>query len=312
LRQLERPERDARRGLGVRRIAETTAAYQVRPASAESTVRGDCSRGAASELAIAERLWPWSPWHAEPGPSLAEFLAAGAAALRHPGPLPAEPARQIESLARFARGRPALAPLELLRADALERWLLRRFGDPDAFAESILLARIEGAVDAQAATLLHFLRDAEVPEGTPRYAELALDRRVLREQASPWLHPHARPASGETAAHDADRAAFAAALRAVQAWRERYLAAYAAHYHTMLERADALHSELRTGAARASTLARLQQLRSLASEEAGRALRRHVAALRALDALPGEPTAGEPGKRRRAGARPAAAGDRRE
>ncbi len=136
-----------------------------------------------------------------------------------------------------------------------------------------------------------------MPEG-PRYAELALDRRVLREQASPWLHPRAhaegREAAAQDAARDAERAAFAAALRAVHAWRERYLAAYRAHYRAMLERADALRGELRAVAARASALARLQRLRPLASEEAARALRRHAASLRALDALPDEPAPGEP------------------
>lgn len=181
--------------------------------------------------------------------SLDDFLAAGAAAARHPAPAPAEASRRLDVLARFCRGRPnPLGRIASLEGIALEWWLARRFGDADALAEAVLIARIRES-DVEGADDLEFLRLAEVPEGDLQLAELALDRRLLLAQASPWRYFEA--------------GGMAAALAAVRAWRGRYLAAYREHASTLRARATELRRFLEGELRAVRAVERLDRIRAL-------------------------------------------------
>lgn len=74
-----------------RRVAESASAYG--------------RAVAAVELARYESAWRRSPHFREPGAGAAEFVAAGAAVLRHPLPAPADARWRLAALATFARGR---------------------------------------------------------------------------------------------------------------------------------------------------------------------------------------------------------------
>ena len=208
--------------------------------------------------------------------SAAEFLSAGASALRHPDPSPADARRQLELLSDFVQGRrPPLAQVSALRADALERWLLYAFGQPDRFAEALLLERIADDAPAEVRDALRFLAGAEVPDDKREYSELAIDRRVLREQASPWRFFEGAP--------------FAGALSAAQAWRHRYRLAYDAHYRSVLVRARELRGELEATRPAASSLERLDGVSALGPPVGEQALSAYEVSVAALEALPAEP-----------------------
>ena len=276
------PPADLPRWLAVqvpgRRVADPTARY-----AAAAPAGPD-----AETPAVGRALWPWSPYYREPGAGLTEFLAAGAAALRHPDPAPTETRRQLELIADFTRGRePPLAQLATLRAEALERWLRYSFGQPDRFAEALLLERIRDEAPDEVSEVhdaLRFLAEAVVPDDAPEHAELAVDRRVLREQASPWRYFDGVP--------------FAGPLAAMQAWRRRYRLAYEAHYRAMTRRAAELREQLELTSAAAASLERLDGIRALGEPVGGDALESYAGAVAALDALPAEP---EPREARTAG-----------
>ncbi len=234
---------------------------------ADGATRYVTLRDGATSGAAPRRLWAWSPHHRGPSAALEEFLLAGATALRYPDPPPLDADRQAEALRAFARGVPVLEPLIAHRAVALERWLHVAFGEPEAFAEAILLARIEATAPGDAA-LMRFLRAAVVPHGLGGAADLAVDRMVLLEQASPW-----RALEG---------ASMTAAFAAVQSWQRRYRRAYAEHYrHAVVER-DALLRAAEAAEARCATLDRLNTITALGPPEGAAAL---AAARDALDAL---------------------------
>lgn len=151
----------------------------------------------------AQRLWPASPHHRARGVAEAEFRAAGVASLRHAGAR-SEVADPIALAWRDADldGLPSSGA-------ALERWLHVRFGSPERFASLLLLARIAER-DPETASARRFLDEAPIPEGGA-WVDLAVDRQVLLEQATPWRY--------------FDRA-FAPALAALAAWRRRYESAY--------------------------------------------------------------------------------------
>ena len=113
-----------------------------------------------------------------------------------------------------------------------------------------------------------------MPDDLPEHAELAIDRQVLREQASPW-----RYFGGES---------FAGALSAAQAWRRRYRMAYAEHYRALTLQADELRARLEEAGAAAAALERLDGVRSLGPPVGSAALRAHASARAALEALPAE------------------------
>ena len=127
---------------------------------------------------------------------------------------------------------------------------------------------------------LRALRDAEVLASSPDLAELAVDRRVLLEQASPW-----RYFSGEP---------FAAPLQAVRAWQRRYRLAYERHYIEVARTADALLEDARAAAPAASALRRLDAISALGPPIGGPALAAYDAARADLEGLPAGPGPGEP------------------
>ena len=226
----------------------------------------------------AQRLWARSPHFRRPSSTLDEFLRAGATALRHPEPAPTDPERQAEALRAFARGRADLAPLIDLRAVALERWLHVTFVEPEAFADAILLARVE-VIDATDARLLRFVRAAMVPTTLPACADLAIDRVVLLEQASPWRYlegtPSGSPAPG--------------ALAAARQWQRRYVRAYAAHYARVVEDCDHLLRDAEGLMARLATLEHLNGAGSLGEPEGAAAIGALRNAVATLMAMPAEP-----------------------
>jgi hypothetical protein len=246
--------------LGPGGVAEDAAGY-VMSATSLTAARGPAPR----------RLWPWSPHHRRPTAALAEFLRAGATALRYPDPPPVEADRQTEALQTFARGREAFTPLAALRADALERWLHVAFREPECFADAILLARVE-AVAPREAAVMRFLREAAVPHGQSETADLAVDRMVLLEQASPWRTLDAVPMT--------------AAFAAVQSWQRRYRRAYEEHYRRAVVERDRLLRAAEASGARLSTLERLNAIAALGTPEGEEAI---VAARAAHDALAAMP-----------------------
>lgn len=222
------------------------------------------------------QLWAWSPHHRGPSAGLDEFLRAGATALRHPEAAPLDAERQADALRTFARGLEAFAPLVALRAVALERWLHVTFGEPERFADAVLLARVESVAPREAAAM-RFLREAVVPADAPEFADLCVDRLVLLEQASPWRFLDGPP--------------MAAALAAVQSWQRRYRRAYAAHFRAAVrERDDALRAADATEA-RLATLERLNTIGALGRPEGVEAVAATRAARTMLDQLPRDPDA---------------------
>ena len=166
---------------------------------------------------------------------------------------------------------------EEARDDALERWLRQGFGDPDGFADALLLERISDQ-DAPVAEELRFLRAAEVPADAHQHVELAIDRRVLLAQASPW-----RYVEGD---------AFAAALAAVRAWRQRYERAYAAHYRAVVVALEEVRRTLRESAGAVAALERLNGVRGLGAPVGEAEIAAYRAAEATLEAMPADPTSG--------------------
>ena len=220
-----------------------------------------------------------------PGAGLADFLAAGAAALRHPEPAPVEAQRRLELITSFARGRPPpFRRLATLRGDPLERWLRYAFGDPERFADEILLERMSaerpGSPAHEIVAALRFLRDARVPAGAIEHAELAVDRRVLLEQASPW-----RYFSGDL---------LAPAVQAVRAWQRRYRLAYERHYRAMVERASEVAQQLRAAMPAAEAVRRFDRIEALGPPLGAEAAAALDAAVTTLTALPRDPDPQQP------------------
>ena len=261
---------DLPRWLQVEHVEAAAARVAERPAD-YSTTPGE---------ALGAGLWPWSPSYRGPGASLGEFLAAGAVALSHPEPAPAEARRRLEALARFAAGRPPpLRAVATLREEALERWLRYAFGEPERFADHVLLERIaadpSGAAAPEVVAALRFLHAAEVPASAAEHAELAIDRRVLLEQASPWRYLESAP--------------FAGALAAIRSWRIRYRFAYDAHYRGVLVRARELRRGLAAAAPAAAALQRFDAIEALGLPLGEPALAAYEEAVAAVAALPPDP-----------------------
>ncbi|MBM4410047.1 MAG: hypothetical protein FJ037_01740 [Chloroflexi bacterium] len=219
---------------------------------------------------VAQGLWPASPHYREHGPSEAEFRAAGVAALRHAS-------ARVEVVDPIAI---ALADTDTdtealpLHGAALERWLHVHFRTSEQFA-TVLLTRQIGECDPETAAALRFLDDAAVPEAGG-WADLAFDRQVLLEQATPWRY--------------FDRT-FAPALAALAIWRRRYDTAYARHYAMALADAARTRGGAEQLLARAATADRLASI--LASGR--RLIALHVrGAVDALGTLPPAPLPGQP------------------
>ncbi len=251
------------------RLAETAPAY-------------GRTAAATAEPAASVTSWRWSPHFREAGPGAAEFLAAGAAGLRHPLPAPADARRRLAALVAFGRGRETplggIAAVAARGADALERWLQCTFSTPDAFADAILIERMDDAGAREAVEALRFLRAAQVCGGAAEQRELALDRAALLEQASAWRFVEGAP--------------FAGALAAVRGWRARYERAYARQYADVVRERDTLARELEAARAAVDALRRLDAIGALGPALGAAAIARWEDARTALAALPAEPERG--------------------
>ena len=237
------------------RVAETDAEYRTRETEEEPAA----DRGAADlQGSLGGQLWPWSPTY------------------RPPGPVPAELQRRIEVLIDFAAERPPpFAQLATLQGAALERWLRYNFDDPDDLADTILLERMSDDGASEAVEALRFLRASRVPSSLTQYAELAIDRRVLLEQASPWRY--------------FDGAPFQSAISAVQAWRRRYRLAYDQHYRSCQRSIEDAARALEEATLAASALERLDRLQTLGPPVGSLALAALSEARTAIGAVPREP-----------------------
>lgn len=214
-----------------------TTYARLAPPSEEATAR----RVATRLLAARARPTPTS--------TLAEFLAAGAMAVRHPAPVPAESERRQGVLVTFCRGRGGpLGEVAQRTGLALEWWLARRFGTPDAFAEAILLERVRVA-SPELGAALEAVRGAEFAPGSAVYAELALDRQALLAQATPWRYLEGTDVSP--------------ALAALRAWLRRYRVAFEAHADVLRARVARRRAELERELRAVRALERLDSVRAL-------------------------------------------------
>lgn len=262
------------------RVAEVAPAYEV--AEATGRVGGD-------DVAIAERLWRASTRYREPGPPLAEFLAAGAVAATYPQAAPTGTVRRRAAVDAFVAGcGGVLGVVATVEGDACERWLRYAFGVPDRFAEAVLLARLDDAGAVEMTSALRFLRDAEVDVGGASegvLAELMWDRRALLEQASPWRYFE------QVGPGHAGTGPFASAVAAMRAWRVRYRIAYAAHYAGVQRAAGEARRALDAASGAADALRRLDALRALGAPIGVGPLAAFVTARAGLASLPLEPAA---------------------
>jgi hypothetical protein len=147
-----------------RSVSETTATYATQPTAP-----------------LGPTLWPRSPSYRGPGASLVEFMATGAEALRYPDPTPNDQRRRLLIVRDFiARRGESLGQIADLEGDLLERALRVGFETPERFAERLAIERIAAEGAREVSEVLRFLAEAVVASG-PGHGELAIDRRVLRE-----------------------------------------------------------------------------------------------------------------------------------
>ncbi len=191
-----------------------------------------------------------------PEGEFADFLAAGATAVRHPAPVPAEAARRLEVIREFARARSGRrGPFGLL-ADlpeaALEWRIVRGFGTPDTFSAAVLLERLGESMPDVASTL-RALHEARIAESSPEWAELALDRRALLAAASPWRFIEGADAQP--------------AMAAVRTWLRRYEGVRRSLHERWRARAHDLRGRIEREMASVRALERLNSIASLAPPE---------------------------------------------
>ena len=259
-----------------RSIADVAGVYEVH--------EGFGARAAAA--GAGARAWPWSPSYRGPGAGLADFLAAGAAALHHPEPAPVEAQRRLELLAEFASAGPqALRRLATLRGDALERWLRIAFGDPERLADEILLQRMSaerpGSPAHEIVPALRFLRAAAVAEG--------------QSSTPSWRSTGAccssRPRRGATSAVSSTppRSRPSAPGSSAEVFPHRL--AYERHYRAIGARAAAVAQELRAAAPAAEAVRRFDRIVALGPPIGAGAVAALEGALAALEALPRDPDA---------------------
>ncbi|MCC6237195.1 MAG: hypothetical protein IT299_06440 [Dehalococcoidia bacterium] len=193
-----------------------------------------------------------------PEREFADFLAAGATAVRHPAPVPAEAARRLEVIRDFSREHggslgalpelAALPELDALTEESLEWHIVRRFDTPDAFSTAILLERLRESMPDVASTL-RALNDARIAESSREWAELALDRRALLAAASPWRF--------------IEGADTGPALAAVRSWLRRYEGARRAVHEHWRKRALDLRGRIEREMGSLRALERLNSIASL-------------------------------------------------
>lgn len=257
-------------------VQQAPSAHRSRAAEAATAYR------TAVDLPITahtERLWHASPHHTSRAISIDEFMLAAGTAVTYPAAAPVLPAHAARLLREYAGGADGLLHTAVTTttadAEAFERWLRYAFGTPDALATAILLDRIERSGDVDTARLLRFVAATNVPEHDSAFVELAVDRRVVLEHASPWRYLRREP--------------FAGALAAAKAWRQRYRTAYAAAYRAMQARVTAATPEHAQARAAAAALRRLSAIPALGPAVGLVAADTLARALSTLAALPAEP-----------------------
>lgn len=240
--------------------------------------------------ATERRLWLASPHWRDRREPLRSYLDAAVAALATPDSIPeallrSEPAA-LESLRRFAEEHTDREPWRTL-ADAatapLERSLQIWFPEPDGLADEVLLGRLEAEGEAEAVALLRYLRGARIVEDTPERVELAVDRRALLEQASPWRHFESQDLN--------------ATWPAVRAWINRYRAGYERWYQLALADLRDTSRALAAVEPQRTMLARLDEIAALGQPDGfdvASDLERIAATIEALPeaADPDEPATG--------------------
>ncbi len=181
-----------------------------------------------------------------------EYLAAAVTAIRYPGPVPAEAQRRLEVLATFCRTRATPLAEIAERTDlALEWWLERRFGSPDALADALLVERVRER-DVELASLLDSLRAAAIVEGNPALTELAIDRRALLSQLTPWRFIEGNDLT--------------AASAGARQWLRRYAIARASHETDLASRARAARRTLERELAAIRAVERLDSIAALGED----------------------------------------------
>jgi hypothetical protein len=245
----------------------------VEPAERPAGIADRTGRQEVGTRANASR-WQSSPSYRDPGSGLDDFIAAGIEAVCYPLQAPTNERRHLDMLRTFtANCDTPLRHFGALEGDQAERWLRVTFDDPDSFSEALAIERIrlDGAIEVSEA--LRFVARAPVPD-LPAYLELAIDRRVLREQASPWRYLAGEP--------------FAGALSAVQAWRRRYQIAYTAHYRTVAQEVVLLLDALDRSLAACGALQQLNGITTLGRPVGIASVAAHGRARQALDTIPSE------------------------
>ncbi len=172
----------------------------------------------------------------------------------------------------MARSRPRPPPRSAGVAEAATSYVIDGPSDEDT-----LLARVE-VIDATDARLLRFVRAATVPTTLQACADLAIDRVVLLEQASPW---HYLDGGSSTSS--------AGASRPPRTWQRHYVRAYAAHYARVVEDCDHLLRDAEGLMARLATLEHLNGAGSLGEPEGAAAIGALRSAVATLMAMPAEP-----------------------
>jgi hypothetical protein len=193
---------------------------------------GDLLDDPARLAGLAARAWVYSPHHREPGAEPGAYVAAGFGALCPPHPpCPVGPHSRA-SLSTFARHRDwPLGRLADEGRDGFDRWLRVCWRTPEDFAREILLQRIADAGSRDAAALIRFVDLAEVAPEAPGHTALFHERAALLDGLDPERF-------------FLDRDTFEAARRYGEAWRERYLEEYRAHYRRVRRLGDEVMEDL--------------------------------------------------------------------
>ncbi|MEX2446919.1 MAG: hypothetical protein WD734_06205 [Dehalococcoidia bacterium] len=245
---------------------------------------------------IARRLWLQSPYHRAAGALPEDYVRAGFHALCPPHPPCPLGTHARGSVAAFARGRPQpLGRLAEEGRDGFDRWLRVAWRDPEAFARSVLLARIDDAGIYDVAELVRRFDAAEV-DADGGFATLAKERADILARLDPRRY-FERPVEFARTAVDAER------------WLRRYGEAYAEHARRVSVAARGLLQEVEQAEAAARALRVLNRSPDRGMPVGEDALARFEAGLRELRewaGLPsGVPPADLPGLRLVVGRAPA-------
>lgn len=218
--------------------------------------------------------WMRSPWFRGGGASADEYLAAGVQAMCPPHP-PCDPTPGlIELLLTHLETRSGpLGRISWQTPEGMHRLLRVYWRDPGAFASEILRERIRDDDGRHLIQMTDFVEAAEVAPESRDYRELGLQRESLLARLSPIRY--------FTHASDHDRA-----VGLALDWRDRYHAAYRAHYARALQEVG--HALVETASAQAR-LDELEMLNGYGRPVGGDAICRLREALVVAEALPSAP-----------------------